>query len=73
MRTAVHAFKLRVPVKPAALVTLGIRPGIKDPVKVGRSRILACSIILAWNIGQRVGLYSRGTLDSVMKIKQGTC
>jgi hypothetical protein len=28
MRSAVHAFKLQLPVKPEALVTLGIRPGL---------------------------------------------
>ena len=28
MHTAVHAFKLQLPVKPEALVTLGIRPGL---------------------------------------------
>ena len=51
---------------------------IKDSVKVlslaaavTRHR-LACSIILAWNIGQRVGLYSRGTLDSLAWTKNKT-
>ena len=49
---------------------------IKDSVKVLSLAVtrhrLACSIILAWNIGQRVGLYSRGTLDSLAWTKNKT-